>query len=122
MEKNILKNYLNIFMSSAENRKFLSFHFKSKNYFLVSLTVASEDKNFLNYEEICKALCPKYVSRRSVLDILSEGTKQEFFSKMKSTKNNRSSTYKIKSEPKKEIIDYLARISEISILKDKNNQ
>ena len=92
-----------------QNKNFYNFWRKSYSHFnivlLLSSTASGEIGN--SYEDICKLYPSKFASRTTISTILHEGIEKNFFIMTINKEDHRKHNYKLSSEHKKIVVDWL---------------
>ena len=96
-------------VSPDKYTKFNKFFYKSHNHFFIVLLLASSsnDHEGYHYEEIVDMYPHFYASRTTIHSILTEGVENKFFIKNQNSLDHRKQNYKLSSDQKKEMINWL---------------
>ncbi len=111
-KEQVLRSLFDYHLSKSQEGKineFLKFLYKSRNHYLIILLLASikhADKG-LNYEEICTELNYQFASRTTILNILDDGVKLDFFIKKMDTQDHRKQNYSLNNGPRNIVYEWL---------------
>ena len=108
----ILKAIFDYHVSSKPNEQpdlFVRFWQKSYNHFNIIMLLGSvtTDHSGYAYEEICEMYPNKHASRTTILSILNEGVKNNFFLKNINPNDHRKQNYKLNADRKKDVVAWL---------------
>ena len=118
----ILKEIFEYHTGDAETGEFIGdfvkFWQKSYNHFNIIILLGSVNSNDSGYayEEICYLYPKKFAGRTTILSILNEGCEKNFFVKRVSLKDHRKHNYKLSTNQKKHVLQWIDKhpISNIS--------
>ena len=108
IEETELKKYFDYIVKHAVKSEFRIFFYKSRSHALICLLLGSCSKiaKGYSYEDICRLIPAKLISRTTVLTILQDGTSLKYFTKQPDHADKRKYFYKLNVIKKKRIISW----------------
>lgn len=108
-----LSSFYDYMVSMSSDIGFKKFFVRTRSHIMVTVLVASRNKDFFSFEKLCNKIPNSVASRSTIKSILDDGVKQEYYEKNECPNDRRIQLYELNPHNFNIIKEWVERQHEI---------